>query len=85
MKPKIYLLRDHITLITDLIRDWVTGPPPDRHRFVPTSHSLNVTLTDYTLHVYLNDHNVVDDPFDADRNGAIRFSSSSRYSDVQCL
>ena len=61
-RPVIYLLRDHVTLITDLSRDWTRGPPVEYARFVPITYSLRLAFKDLRLGVYLNDHNVIDYP-----------------------
>ena len=61
-RPVIYLLRDHVTLITDLSRDWTRGPPVEYARFVPITYSLRLAFKDIRLGVYLNDHNVIDYP-----------------------
>lgn len=60
--PEIFLLRDHITLLTDLSKDWVTGPPAEYHRFVPITYALKLAFRDMKLALYLNDHNVIDHP-----------------------
>lgn len=61
-KPEIYLLRDHIFLMTDLAKDWTSGPPGEQHHFVQYNYVLNVALTDYSLKLYLNDHNIINNP-----------------------
>ena len=61
-RPVIYLLRDHVTLITDLSKDWTSGPPVEYTRFVPIVYRLRLTFKDIRLGVYLNDHNVIDYP-----------------------
>lgn len=61
-RPIIHLLRDHVTLITDLAKDWSTGPPVDFNRFVPITYILKLTFKEVKLHLYVNDHNVIDFP-----------------------
>ncbi|EJD45633.1 hypothetical protein AURDEDRAFT_165486 [Auricularia subglabra TFB-10046 SS5] len=68
-KPNIHLLRDHVTLVTDLIKDWVSGPPSDPRRFVPMTYSLTLDLANFDIVLYLNDHNIVDQLFEQDKNG----------------
>jgi hypothetical protein len=67
-QTEIYLLRDHITLLTDLIKDWVSGPPADYLHFVPYQYEINFNLVDYRLNLYLNDHNIIDNPMSVDEN-----------------
>lgn len=75
VKPSIKLLRDHINLFTDITKDWTSTPPlPDSaeeakqmeaegyNRFVPITYVLGVTLENYRLDLYANDHNIIDWP-----------------------
>lgn len=61
-KPDIFLLRDHITLFSDIAKDWISGPPGDYEHFVPFIYALNLTLSDYTLRLFVNDHNIINNP-----------------------
>ncbi|CAE6416310.1 unnamed protein product [Rhizoctonia solani] len=74
-KPSIKLLRDHINLVSDIVKDWASIPPPpdsmedakqlateEYNRFVPIVYSLGVTLENYRLDLYANDHNIIDWP-----------------------
>lgn len=65
----LYLLRDHINMITDLVRDWTSGPPHDYHRFVPMIYQLKFELHHFALNMYANDHNIIDKPLIRDENG----------------
>jgi hypothetical protein len=69
---EIYLLRDHITLLTDLIKDWISGPPADYEHFVPYSYEVNFNVTDYRLNLYLNDHNIINNPMTVEDNCPFR-------------
>ncbi|KAG9009804.1 hypothetical protein FRB93_005075 [Tulasnella sp. JGI-2019a] len=75
--PVIYLLRDHVTLITDLIHDWASGPPSDFNTWVPTVYSLKFGLKDYTFKLYLNDHNVIDHPLVDENNSLFLLTGTS--------
>lgn len=75
--PVIYLLRDHTTLITDLIQDWTSGPPSDFNTWVPTDYVLKFGLKDYTVNMYANDHNVIDHPLSDNRNCKYQISYSA--------
>jgi hypothetical protein len=74
-KPNIKLLRDHVNLLTDVIKDWTSSSSLDSpgeatkklnaeeyERFVPTVYALGVALENYRLDLYANDHNIVDWP-----------------------
>lgn len=64
----IILLRDHITLITDMAKDWTSGNTGDFHHFVPCDYQFRINLSDYSLKLYVNDFNIVDSPNRNDAN-----------------
>ncbi|WWC90151.1 uncharacterized protein L201_005084 [Kwoniella dendrophila CBS 6074] len=67
--PSISLLRDHVTLISDLAKDWSSGASVgDYHHFVPNHYNFRVSLINYDLHLYINDYNIVDAPWSRDAN-----------------
>lgn len=53
-RPEVFFLRDHAYLLTDMVRDWTAGDPPDYQRFVPFTYTLSLTFNDYKLYLYLN-------------------------------
>lgn len=73
-KSNMKILRDHINLLTDIMGDWTSAsPPPDSsdakrlkteeyERFVPTIYVIRISLDNYRLDLYANDHNIVDWP-----------------------
>ncbi|KAL0956539.1 hypothetical protein HGRIS_002680 [Hohenbuehelia grisea] len=67
-QPVLYLLRDHINMVTDLVRDWTTGPPHDYYRFVPMIYSLELEMHRYEANFYANDQNIIDKPLIKDDN-----------------
>ncbi|KAL1409648.1 Macrophage colony-stimulating factor 1 receptor [Vanrija albida] len=69
--PEIVLLREHITLISDLSKDWSSGGTGDFHHFVPMHYSFRLSLIKYHLHLYVNDFNIVDNPRSRDRNAFV--------------
>ncbi|THZ18483.1 hypothetical protein D6C89_08250 [Aureobasidium pullulans] len=64
----LYMLRDHMFLLTDLIADWGMGPPPDFYTFVPFTYSLDINFTNFKLFLNANDANIVNDPSDVEDN-----------------
>jgi hypothetical protein len=75
-KPEIFLLRDHITLIQDLINDWTAGPSPDMAHFIPMAYEYHVSLTDVKLHMCVNEHNVINQTNDFDENGKLTITAT---------
>lgn len=67
-RPDILLLRDHTTLLSDLAKDWSSGPTGDFLHFLPYDYQFKIQLTNPKLGLYLNDFNIVDDPADLERN-----------------
>ncbi|KAG6372334.1 hypothetical protein JVT61DRAFT_7774 [Boletus reticuloceps] len=67
-QPVIFLLRDHINMITDLSRDWASGEPTEWHHFVPIVYSLELHLHHFDLNLYANDQNIIDKPLIKDEN-----------------
>lgn len=65
---ELFLLRDHIFLLTDLVTDWSSGPPPDYHTFVPFIYNLNLSFSNFRLFVNVNDLNIISNPADLDDN-----------------
>lgn len=57
---QLYLLRDHIFLLVDLVDDWSTGPPADYLTFTPFQYHLNLDLEDLSLYFNVNDANIID-------------------------
>ncbi|CAG8439893.1 14436_t:CDS:10 [Funneliformis mosseae] len=68
---KIYLLRDHITLLQDLIKDWTSGPSLDQLHFIPMEYQFNPRFTNFELFLYVNEHNIINNPMDIEDNAFI--------------
>jgi hypothetical protein len=66
--PDITLLRDHVTLISDIAKDWSSGAEGDFHHFVPVHYNFKIGMNDYAFHLYINDCNIVDRPQSRDDN-----------------
>lgn len=58
-------------MMTDLIRDWISGPPTDYQKFVPMIYAFRLELHHYELNLYVNDHNIIDKPLIRDENGKV--------------
>ncbi|KAK0195692.1 hypothetical protein F5146DRAFT_1101121 [Armillaria mellea] len=76
-KPILYLLRDHITMLIDLGKDWASGPPSDFFRFVPTVYSVQLEMHYFELNLYANDHNIIDKPLIKDENAILTIRGPS--------
>ncbi|KAH8723644.1 hypothetical protein GQ44DRAFT_619877 [Phaeosphaeriaceae sp. PMI808] len=79
---ELFLLRDHLFLVTDLVADWGTGPPPNYFLFVPFQYLLNVDLTNFKLYLNTNDSNIVNNPADLEDNNFVILSGQRLHGDV---
>ena len=79
---ELFLLRDHLFLLTDLIADWGTGPPPDYFLFVPFVYSLNIDFENFSLYMNTNDSNIVNNPADLDDNNFVILFGERLQGDV---
>jgi len=79
---ELFLLRDHIFLLTDLIGDWTSGPPSDYYTFVPFIYNISLNFTDLRLFLNVNDSNIISNPSDLDDNTFLVIKGKRLTSDV---
>jgi hypothetical protein len=72
---ELFLLRDHIFLLTDLVDDWSSGPPPEYLVFTPFKYHLDLRLKNVKLYLNVNDANIINNPTDMEDNTYIVISS----------
>ena len=65
---ELFMLRDHMFLMTDLINDWTSGPLEGFHTFVPFEYSIALRFTGFKLFLNANDSNIINSPADLDDN-----------------
>lgn len=65
---ELFMLRDHMFLLTDLINDWTSGVLGDFHTFVPFEYSIGLRFADFKLYLNANDSNIINNPSDVDDN-----------------
>ena len=65
---ELFMLRDHMFLLTDLINDWTSGPMGEFHTFVPFEYSIGLRFADFKLYLNANDSNIINTPSDLDDN-----------------
>lgn len=65
---ELFLLREHIFLLIDLVDDWGSGPPPEYLTFSPFRYLLNLEFGNFRLYLNANDSNIIDNPSDFDDN-----------------
>ncbi|PWY89504.1 fermentation associated protein [Aspergillus sclerotioniger CBS 115572] len=79
---ELFLLRDHIFLVTDLVSDWASGPPQEYYTFVPFIYKLNLSFSDFRLFLNVNDMNIVSNPSDLDDNRSLAIKGTKLTSDI---
>ncbi|KAI5781462.1 hypothetical protein EDC01DRAFT_665825 [Geopyxis carbonaria] len=56
---QVFLLREHVTLLTDLVSDWISGPTAEYWTFVPMVYQLNLVLKNSEFFFNVNDQNII--------------------------
>ncbi|KAJ6188255.1 hypothetical protein N7519_003163 [Penicillium mononematosum] len=79
---QLFLLRDHIFLLTDLVSDWASGPPSDYYAFVPFIYNLDLNFSDFQLYINVNDRNIISNPSDLEDNRFIVIKGKRLTSNV---
>ncbi|PWY71763.1 fermentation associated protein [Aspergillus heteromorphus CBS 117.55] len=79
---ELFLLRDHIFLLTDLVSDWASGPPQEYYTFVPFIYNLKLSFSNVRLFLNVNDMNIVSNPSDLDDNRTLAIKGTKLTSDV---
>ena len=64
----LFLIRDHIFLLTDLVNDWASGPPGDFYTFTPFHYAISLRFADFRLYLNANDCNIINNPSNIDDN-----------------
>lgn len=65
---KLFFLREHAILLTDLIDDWTYGPPQEYLTFCPLQISVDFHFQESRVYFNVNDSNIINNPSDFDDN-----------------
>ncbi|KAG9285770.1 hypothetical protein G9A89_013195 [Geosiphon pyriformis] len=79
---EIFLLRDHITLLQDLAKDWASSPSADLLHFIPMEYLINIRLKGIELYLYVNEHNIINNPSDIDDNAFFIIKSKQLMANI---
>jgi hypothetical protein len=79
---ELFILRDHIFLLTDLVSDWASGPPSEYYTFVPFVYNIDLSFSNPHLFVNVNDGNIVSNPSDLEDNRFIVIKGKELTSNV---
>lgn len=72
---ELFLLRDHIFLLVDLVDDWTGGPPPEYLVYTPFKYHLNLKLQALKIYLNVNDANIIDKATTLEENAYLVLSS----------
>ncbi|KAJ9143905.1 Protein CSF1 [Coniochaeta hoffmannii] len=72
---ELFLLRDHVFLLIDLVDDWTSGPPAEYLVFTPFKYHLDLQLRNVKLYLNVNDANIINNPTDMEDNTYIVIAS----------
>lgn len=72
---QLFLLRDHVFLLIDLVDDWASGPPADYLVFTPFKYHVDFQLHNVQLFLNVNDANIVNNPTDLEDNAYVVIKS----------
>ncbi|PKS08994.1 hypothetical protein jhhlp_003607 [Lomentospora prolificans] len=79
---ELFLLRDHVFLLIDLVDDWTTGPPPDYLVFTPFKYDINLNFNHVKVFFNVNDANVINNPTSLEDNTYLILSSNVLHTSV---
>ncbi|KAL2890405.1 fermentation associated protein [Ceratocystis lukuohia] len=74
---ELFLLRDHIFLITDLVEDWGSGPLTEYLVFTPFKYLISLDFRRFKLYLNVNDANVIDNAISTNENMFLVLGSSA--------
>ena len=74
---ELFLLRDHVFLLTDLVDDWTSGPPATFLTFVPFQYTLKFSFSNFIMYLNINELNIIDRPTARDDNAFLLLKAKS--------
>ncbi|KAG9241843.1 hypothetical protein BJ878DRAFT_557136 [Calycina marina] len=79
---ELFILREHVFLLIDLVDDWTSGPPPEYLTFSPFQYLVNLHLGDFKFYLNVNDSNIINNPSDFDDNTFISIFGTILDADI---
>jgi hypothetical protein len=79
---ELFILRDHLFLMIDIIGDWSAGPLAEYFTFVPYKYLLNVNFRNWKMYLNTNTSNIIDEPADFDKNQFVILYGGDLRADV---
>ena len=79
---EMFILRDHMIMLTDVVGDFTAGLKPDYMTFVPFIYRLHLTFPNLKLYLNANDYNIIDNPTDLEENAFLVLGFQSLAGEV---
>ena len=74
---RIFFLREHTTLISDIFSDFGSGVPTSYEYLRPFFYGVNWTFCGYKLYLNVNENNIINNPLDFTSNQYISFQGDN--------
>ncbi|CAN3501392.1 protein Csf1p [Diutina catenulata] len=82
---RLFLLREHAFLISDIFSDFASGEPTPYEFLKDFTYRFNWRLAQYALYFNVNDHNIISNPLDFDNNTYLRFQGDELVANLSVL
>ncbi|CAK9435294.1 uncharacterized protein LODBEIA_P57410 [Lodderomyces beijingensis] len=73
LNARMFLLREHLLLFSDLFADFASGEPLPYEYFRPFVYNIQWKLINYELYLNVNDNNIINHPLDFSNNKYLSF------------
>ncbi|RCK65012.1 Protein CSF1 [Candida viswanathii] len=82
LNPRLFFLREHTMLFSDLFTDFGLGDPQPYEYFRPFVYNIGWKFLNYKLFLNVNDANIVDNPLDFDNNKYLSLQGEELNCDI---
>ncbi|KAI5964047.1 CSF1 [Candida pseudojiufengensis] len=82
LNSKLFVLREHLLLFSDLFTDFASGEPQPYEYFRPFHYNINWKLINYEFYLNVNDLNIIDNPLDFENNKYLSFQGEEINSEI---
>lgn len=79
---RIFFLREHAMLFSDIFADFASGEPTPYESFRPFVYRINWNILSYKLYLNVNDANIINNPLDFNSNRYLSFQGDNLNIDL---
>ena len=83
LNPRIFILREHVELFSDLFADFGAGDPVLYENLRAFIYRINLKLLNYELYLNVNDYNIINNPLDFNNNKYMSFHGDEMNCEVK--